>query len=420
MTIARLRESFVISACHQSETGLVRSHDQTLSMDSDYLTASEAADRLGVSRSTLYAYVSRGLVHSEPDKVKRRKRYRSSDIEALLAKKTERGNATRALAGALSWGEPLCESELTLIEGGKLYYRGRSVTKMAVNSSFEEVVGLLWGQPCRIRETMICELPAKASECEPVEAFRLITPWLAAADQDAFDLRPSGVCETGQKILANFFALQGELDSDRLARGLGKSWGTAHWELLETALILCSDHELNVSAFTARCVASSGATPYEVVGAGLGALSGFRHGGHCYKVEALFAEALQSSPEEAIRSRLRRGDPVPGFGHPLYPSRGDPRGRCLLKQLEGKTRPNFSGLPQFVSELRECGTRFLKEEPNIDFALVALCHTLSLPKGAAIALFALGRTAGWLAHAIEQYQLGTLIRPRARYVGLRP
>jgi citrate synthase len=381
-------------------------------MSSSDLSADQAAQRLGVSLPTLYAYVSRGLIRSEPGDSKRRRRYRVEDIDALLRRKHEKGGAEKALASALSWGEPLCDSSLTLIHQGQLYYRGRDACLMARDSSLEEVIELLW-------EGYTAEAPSLTGpwldslrDLPPMERFRLALPWLAIQDQRGFDLRPQGLRASGARILSALVHLAGGRGpSPFLAERLTAGWAPGRRRVLEAALVLCADHELNVSAFTARCVASSGATPYDVVSAGLGALSGHRHGGHCAKVEALLAEAQTSSPREAVLRRMREGLEVPGFAHVLYPE-GDPRGRCLLEMV-GQLPDVSAALVQEVFEL-------LQVRPNIDFALVALCHSLGRPPGSALALFALGRTVGWIAHALEQVATGQLIRPRARYTGHLP
>jgi citrate synthase len=188
--------------------------------------------------------------------------------------------------------------------------------------------------------------------------------------------------------------------------------------LLNAALILCADHELNVSSFTARCVASAGSTPYAVVVAGLAALQGMRHGGLTLQAEVFLKEI--ETPRRAplvIANRLKRGERLPGFGHPLYPD-GDPRGKALLELL-GQIYPNSPATAlarAVVTEMQQV----LEQYPTIDFGLAALALALELPPGAALALFALGRTIGWIGHAIEQYQKEQLIRPRARYTGQLP
>jgi citrate synthase len=179
-------------------------------------------------------------------------------------------------------------------------------------------------------------------------------------------------------------------------------------DLVRTALIVSADHELNASSFTARCVASTQASLGAAIQGGLAALSGPLHGAATERVEAFWDEiTTQTDVATAILRRLERGDGAPGFGHPLYPL-GDPRARAIL-----------NGLPLDApsKELIETVEKLTGYLPSIDVALVAMRRHLGCPSGAAFALFATGRTIGWLAHALEQRQQGQLIRPRARYVG---
>ena len=118
-----------------------------------------------------------------------------------------------------------------------------------------------------------------------------------------------------------------------------------------------------------------------------------------------------------MQERLRRGDILPGFGHPLYRD-GDPRAKLLFELLD-EHYPRSKDLA-FAREFAALGEEVLGEKPTVDFALVALVHTLKLPEGSALTLFSIGRSIGWIGHAIEQYQTGATIRPRAKYVGRMP
>lgn len=187
-------------------------------------------------------------------------------------------------------------------------------------------------------------------------------------------------------------------------------------DAIRGALVLVADHELNASTFTVRCVASTGASPYGAVAAGPCALSGPRHGGALAQVAAFFRE-VDREPDgasAAVRDRMRRGERVPGFGHPLYPD-GDPRARFLLGQLGGKNRLTARRLAAVATAEELLGAR-----PSLDVALPTFAEAHELPAGAAFALFAIGRVIGWIAHAQEQYQSAVLIRPRARYIGEAP
>jgi citrate synthase len=188
-------------------------------------------------------------------------------------------------------------------------------------------------------------------------------------------------------------------------------------EVIRTALVLCADHELNVSAFTARCAASAGAAPYDVVSAAMATLKGYKHGGAGERVMALLAES--GSPKEAralIADRMRGGQRLPGFGHPLYPT-GDPRATLLLRLAEASGNEREWRRARALSK---AGVELLDDLPNLDFALAAIARAYGLPAQAPVLLFALGRTVGWIAHAIEEYAAGQLIRPRARYTGPSP
>jgi citrate synthase len=181
--------------------------------------------------------------------------------------------------------------------------------------------------------------------------------------------------------------------------------------------VLSADHELNVSAFAARCAASAGASPYDVVSAAMATLKGYRHGGAAERVLALVAEAdTPTSARAAVANRLRRGEAVPGFGHRLYPA-GDPRAALLIRLAAASG--NETEWRRFRN-LRRAGWELLHDLPNLDFGLAALTRAYGLPEQAPLLLFALGRTIGWMAHAIEEYASGQLIRPRARYIGPMP
>jgi len=175
--------------------------------------------------------------------------------------------------------------------------------------------------------------------------------------------------------------------------------------------VLCADHELNASSFTARCVASTGASLKAAIIAALAALSGVKHGAMTTRVEQVWDGLDPADFKGSLQRRLEAGETIPGFGHPLYPD-GDVRARALLEPI----LPDFPQAARIVDAVRELtGT-----EPSIDFALVALRRHLHLPPGAAFLLFAIGRSTGWIAHALEQRASGQLIRPRAIYTGERP
>jgi citrate synthase len=393
----------------------------------ELLSAREAAGRLGIKTDTLYAYVSRGLLRSVAVPESRERRYRPEDVERLRAgRDSGRGTRSEPLT-------PVIDSSICLIESGRFYYRGQDAARLAETATLEDIAGLLWdaeGPHPAAPRTLSCTVGEGAPGHRPrggegtvryglIERCQIRLAALATADLAALDLTRAGIVRTGWAILADMVACVG---------AAGRGSGAAHsrlaaaWrmdetgaDLLRRCLVLLADHELNASTFVARCVASTAATPYAVVSAALSALSGRRHGGASARAEALLHEiSREGDPMRVMAARLARDERLPGLGHPLYPE-GDPRARALLAAA--------AALPaqrSWIGDAAAAAHRLTGQPPNIDFALATATTALGLPAGAALGLFIVGRTVGWIAHAIEQYETDVLIRPRARYTGPRP
>ncbi|HKW35239.1 MAG TPA: citrate synthase family protein [Candidatus Acidoferrum sp.] len=395
-----------------------------------YMTARQAASILGISLPTLYSYVSRGMLQSEPVTGKPRlRRYLRDDVLRLVERKELRSNPARVAEKSLHWGSPVLQSSLTLIDGGRLFYRGHDVIDLADRSTLEQVAALLWTGDTKQAPALFADDAAKPPpiatslfkmirRLEPVERCQLILPFTACSDLAAHDLRPAAVAKTGARILRLLLsAVVGFPAAPPMERALARAWALNQQTVapaLRAALILCADHELNVSAFTARCVASARATPYEAILGALAAFRGRRHGGASEEVQMLFRDA-QKTPDsrQLLAARLRSFGFVPGFGHQLYPA-GDPRAQKLIGIAKTHGRPTEVEL---AKRLIQASHALTGGYPNLDFGLVMFARALRLPLEAPIAIFALGRTVGWIAHAIEQYADNQLIRPRARYVG---
>jgi citrate synthase len=395
--------------------------------DNGWITAAAAVRALNVSRPTLYAYVSRGMLRSTPKPGATRERlYSRDDVERLRRRAEERRDPKSVAAHALDRGTPLLESSITLIDSGHLYYRGYDAVELARTRSVAEIASLVW---TRAFDTISAErLVAPARRVAPAGDLPFLAhaqatlAMAATRDPLAFDLRPDAVASSGGRILALMTraATGRRSDGATIDEQLASAWHVKRHDvdIIRAALILCADHELNVSAFTARCVASAGATPYAAVIAGISALEGIRHGGLTVRVESML-ESMRGarSGEAALADRLRQGLEVSGFGHPLYRA-GDPRAIELFARLQA--RYARSAELRFALDVAAAATKMLNEHPSLDFALATVTRVLGLPRGAGLTLFAIGRTIGWIGHAIEQYATGQLIRPRARYVGERP
>lgn len=400
----------------------------------DTLSTQEAAAYLGIKPETLYAYASRGLVKGLPGPRGRGRRYRREDLEPL------RERSAGPAAQALRYGDPVLETRITAMGDQGPAYRGRLATTLAQDGhSFEQVAELLWsgelvtpapswpvdGPTLRARDFSRL-LP---TGCPPLTALALVLPALAAADPLRFDGEAAAVKDRARRLIPRLAAAVAlSVDATRLpaaletsdpvqalALALGVPLRPQPLDLLRTALILCADHELNASTFAARVAASTGTDLHACLAAALATLSGPRHGGASERVERLMNEA--SDPARAaltVGEHLRRGEKLPGFGHPLY-KQGDPRTPPLMQgalALKPRSR-RLRTLLAVVDAMQGMG----RPLPNVDVGLTAVCAALELPPGMGPAIFAIGRTAGWVAHVLEQQQTTQILRPRAHYVG---
>ncbi len=396
----------------------------------ELLTAAEAASRLGVKPETLYAYVSRGLLTSARVPGERSSRYPAQEVERLAARATRAGRFARSTP-------PTVQTRLTLIADGRLSYRGRDAIELASTASYESVAAWLWtgrwrdnvtfpaasGQLDAVR-TAAAGMPAQA---RLADRLRLIVAAAAANDPLRFDIRPEAVTATAANLIGTMVDALPLPDST--ARRSPTSLAGRLWsrltaappqpqavEALNAALVLLADHDLAASTVAARVAASIRAHPYAVVSAGLAALDGPLHGAAPDETFRLISDALATDPLSAISERLRLGTAIPGFGHPLYPD-GDPRATALLDHV--RELPASRGVPAAVGGLVDAVDQRLGERPTIDFAVSALAHSTGMPADAGEAIFAVARTAGWVAHALEEYEAEPLrFRLRSSYIGV--
>jgi citrate synthase len=417
--------------------------NQSIAMSSELLSARETCRLLGISRATLYAYVSRGLLESRPGPDHRTRLYPRADVERLAQRKRGGRGAAAGAARSLDRGLPVLETRVSLIRPDGPYYRGRSaIEAVRAGATLEVAARLLWdcgehdpfGDP--FAEPLPDAWPAHVAgiahnvALPPLERAMAAIPLLALDVRQSFNASPRIRYDIAAALLRQNAALlvahaPSSASVHRLLADAWKPGDDGFADLVRAALVLCADHELNVSAFAARVVASTGAHLHATVCAGLAALSGPRHGGATARAYVLIKDALitdaliadardAASPRDFIAERLQRGDDLPGFGHALYPH-GDPRAAELLEQLRAQhagTRA-MRELDAIIAATEDLSG----QRPNIDLMLAAICHVYALSATPALVMFAAGRLAGWLAHALEQQAAGRLIRPRARYVG---
>lgn len=406
-------------------------YDQYVAMRTRYLTAREAAQRLGVSAATLYAYVSRGKIDSRPGADGRSREYRADDIERLIERRQAGRGAAQGAAHSLTWGLPVLETRISLIRPHGHYYRGESAIALARSgATLEDVARLLWdghGDPFASGPPAAWPTPValllRQRPLPPLERTAAALPLLGHYDPHAHGSDAAQRRVLAAQLLRQTAALLCATRPERrpIHLVMAESWrrtDTAFAALVRSTLVLCADHELNASAFATRVAASTGASLHAAVSAGLATLSGPQHGGAAPRAHAFIVQALRERRlAEHVRDCLRRGEELPAFGHPLYPE-GDPRAALLLGMLED-LRPRLAGLArirQLIAAVKDATGR----EPSLDFALAAVAYLYELGGDAPLSLFAAGRMAGWLAHALEQQDYGGLIRPRANYAGALP
>ncbi len=398
------------------------------------IDAKAAAKYLSVQPRTLYAYVSRGLVRSVPGARGRPRLYATADLERLKARRDARSGHAPVAAGALRWGEPVLDSAITAITPQGPAYRGRLATELAATGTrFENVAELLWSGYLPVEPIVwphgavpvaaLAKLVTPGSR--PLDVMPLIVQVGALGDPSRGDRRPDAIISRGRQLipllaaaLAPDFsaaAVTRALGAGRIsaiaARALGLDDSAA--DAIDVALIVLADHELNASSFAARIAASTEADPYACVAAALATVSGPKHGSAAEDIARLADEI--GGPEQvktAVRSLRKTGRMPVGFGHPLYPD-GDPRATPLLAAARSSSNRRARTLVALADAFTADG-----DHPSVDVGLAAFVASLDVSPAAGSGLFAVARSAGWLAHALEQRAAGYLLRPRARYTGV--
>jgi citrate synthase len=375
------------------------------------IDARTAARWLGVDVRTLYAYVSRGALRRVPGPDGRSSRYDSDELE-LLARRSRPRTLPRPPASI----DLVIATRVSSISDGAVRYRGTDVLDLvAAQEPFEAVAGLLWSGRLERADKSWTLPPDRAARAGAVvQALDDVVPaaagFAAVAAALAEDANPAGPPDWaawGRTIVTAFVeaCVPGKTGSvaQRLWQGFSPLRPTAaRVRALNTALVLLAEHELAVSTLAVRVAASARAAPPGCVLAGLGALSGALHG----DMPRLVRERLRSQPSGDW-------DSWPGFRHSVH-TRGDPRADPLLQAVRQIAAPGDRDLINRV-------TRAAPAPPNSDFALAALCHVARMPAQAPTALFAVARTAGWIAHAAEEYGEPQLrFRGRAVAPGRRP
>jgi len=402
------------------------------------LTAAQAAARLGVKLETLYAYVSRGLLS-------RQRNAGGSTFDALEVEAFAMGRRrSQPPPSTGSPGTPLMvlDTDVALVEDDDLYFRGVPAARLAHEHPFDAVAAWLWDEPgARLDDARRLNVPAEF--VATVRSILAVLPRSASLlDRVVFAVRAFAIADP----------LRDEIGRDALARAgeillAGVPWALAPdpidaapvvgapqltvparvWQALtgtapipmeltaiNAAMVLSIDHDLAASTFAGRIAASARASPYAVVTAALGAFDSPLHGTASTAAAQLVAAVREGEPADvSIRSALRgTGRGVPGFGQPLYRAI-DARAAALLPLVAALDVRTTDAVAALTETMAPTGL-----QPNVDLALGALTVAAGMPVDAGALVFAVARTAGWIAHAIaEEAEPPLRLRPRGRYVG---
>lgn len=414
------------------------------SRQSDYLTAPEALELLGVRRQTLYAYVSKGWIRSVPQEGSKSRLYPREDLEMLKRRSRARSGHGPVAASAMNWGEPIIPTSVVEITPEGPRYRGKLATELArAGASFEAVAELLWTgiwtdeslrwpvrRPAEGVRQAADHMPSLQSNSQLLDVFALLVLQMGMARGSSMQrLKEGRTLEAAREIIhvltgcfgylsprQRFYPMRrGQAVVDGLIAALDLAPTPENREVLEAILILLADHELSPGTFAARVAASSGAVLHSCIASAICTSSGAQVGRIFAEVESFLGNAVHKT---TLLRRLKRyherGLQVPGFHHPLYPQ-GDPRTEVLLelaRRHPARTR-HLDAVLQYAEDARE---RY-GLQPRHELAIVALTRAMGIPDWGSAALFILARTAGWVAHVQEQRLSGMLLRPRAKFTG---
>ncbi|MZD10369.1 helix-turn-helix domain-containing protein [Streptomyces sp. SID5785] len=397
------------------------------------LTTRETAERLGVKPETVYAYVSRGQLTSRRGPGRRGSTFDAAEVDALA------GRNRRESAPSSGLAELSVRTRLTLIEEDRYFFRGVDATQLAAAHSFEEVAEWLWTGALRPGARFTAPKDAltaarRAAGALPehagtVDRLRVAAVASASADPLRYDLSEPSVLGAARALIPTLAATlplrsATYTDGPPIAQRL---WGRlshqhpdeASLRVLDQALALLVDHDLAASTLAVRVAASARAHAYAAVSAGLGVLEGPLHGAASGLAHRFLLEVLdRGNAGPAVADELRAGRRIPGLGHRHYKGE-DPRAQALFTALEGL--PGAGPALAAAHDVVATTARHTDLHANVDLALAVLTTSYGMPEEAGETIFAVARTAGWIAHALEEYDERPLrMRPTGHYIGARP
>jgi citrate synthase len=360
------------------------------------------------------------------------------------------GAIDKGLEGVVS-----CSTGVSSIIDNTLSYRGFTIEDLAANSTFEEVVFLLWNDRLpKVSELenfkkelgkesslspeflkVLKTLPTKG--VHPMAWLRTAVSLLSHWDADANDNTPAANHRKAIRLTAKMGSIVCAFEAIRNGNepvapktdkplawnfmymlGGGKEPDVEKVKIFDTCLILHADHELNCSAFATRVTASSLSDLHSAIVSAIGALKGPLHGGANEQVMIMLKKiGTIEKAQQFVKDALAAKEKVMGIGHRVY-KHGDPRAALLRKISEQMTLK--AGHPELYQISILIDDTMQKEKglmPNVDFYSATVYHSMGIPIDIFTPIFAVSRISGWIAHAMEQYAGNRIYRPRGKWTG---
>lgn len=358
------------------------------------------------------------------------------------------GAVDKGLEGVIA-----CTTAISSIVDATLCYRGYTIEDLAENSSFEEVVFLLWNDrlptSAELSEIQSAFGSGMALEAELIEALKKLPTnvhpmaWLRTAvstmglwDEDANEMDEAANHRKAIRLSAKMATLVASFNRIREGKDLvqPKADQSVAWNFLymlkgeeptaemvkvfDTCLILHADHELNCSAFASRVTASSLSDMHSAVVSAIGALKGPLHGGANEQVMRTLKEiGSQDKVIPWLEEALAEKKKIMGFGHRVYKN-GDPRAKILRSMsksmTEASSEPQWFAMSTVLDDEMKSRKGLL---PNVDFYSASVYYSMGIPLDIFTPIFAVSRVTGWISHILEQYSKNRIYRPRGQWDG---
>lgn len=405
----------------------------------DNITREEALKLLGVKKETLYTYVSRGLIQSIPLNEGRSHLFSRADVERLRSRSLARAGIGAVAETVMRYGEPIITTRITELTPAGPVYRGRPATKLADEGvAFEAVALLLWTGVWLDDLVSWSDVPefepeplqpgAEAHDFVKVLARATLALGIRPVSQE--QLKLGVTLDAARKIIQVLTGMLGMLSTqgayvpvrprEPIGQAVARIFGMGgHGEVAEAInaiMVLCADYELTPASFAARVVAGVGGDLHASVAAGLCAHSGLLTGKVCDSLAELMSGGPgRRSLDQRLKDVRRFGTSAYGFNPALAP-KGDPRAYWMIERARLLAARNGSAATRTMLSFLDQVEGEFGLHPGLQAGLLTLISALGLPVSSAAAIWGISRTAGQIAHVIEQRDAGFQLRPRANFV----